>query len=59
VKRVDAEKESRFCAETKKFGCFCPADHCAHPFLAVSAQWTTVDCENGPLCTRETEITLF
>jgi hypothetical protein len=59
-----AEKHSRFCAETKKkstecqfFGCFCPADHCdcAHPFLAVSAQWITVDCENGPLCSRETE----
>jgi hypothetical protein len=47
---------SRFCAETKKFstecqflGCFCPADHCAHPFLAVSAQWITVDCENAKM----------
>jgi hypothetical protein len=47
-----AKNHSRFCAETKKFstecqffGCFCPADHCAHPFLAVSAQWSSTISE--------------
>jgi hypothetical protein len=24
-----------------------------------SWQWTTVDCENGPLCSQETEETFF
>jgi hypothetical protein len=56
-----AAKKSRICAEKKKFyrvpilGCFRPSDHCAYPILAVSAHWTTVDHEHGPLCTRKPE----
>jgi hypothetical protein len=50
-----AEKNSPICAEKKKIyrvpilGCFRPSDHSACPILAVSAHWTTVDHEHGPL----------
>jgi hypothetical protein len=60
-----AEKKSRFCAETKKYSNKCPfwavsaqRTYCAGPFLALSAHWTTVDHEHGPLCTREPEKTI-
>jgi hypothetical protein len=54
-----AEKNSRICAEIF-FSTECIfwavsalSDHCACPFLAFSAHWTTMDHEHGPLCTRK------
>jgi hypothetical protein len=54
-----AEKKSRICSE-KKNSTECPfwvvsalSDHCACPFLAFSAHWTTVDHKHGPLSTRK------